>query len=318
LKTCLVTGGTGFIGSAITRLLLERGYKVRVLDNNSRGNFRRLKDVIDSLDIREGDIRNADLVSKSLVNVDIVIHLAYINGTINFYERPREVLDVAIVGIQNVLEAMRVNEVPELYLASSSEVYQYPEIFPTPEIVPLVVPDPYNSRYSYGLGKIVQEFMCIHADTFLNILAIFRPHNVYGSDMGFQHVIPELCAKIVAEKSNRVELKGDGSQSRSFCHISDFVQGFGLLLDAEFERETFNLGTREEVTISHLARLIASSLGRQIEFSTSTAPKGETQRRIPDIAKIESLGFSQSMTLHAGVRDYCEWFISNPIYESLI
>lgn len=312
MKTCLITGGTGFIGSALTRLLLERSFNVRVLDDNSRGNYRRLTDVMDSLDIREGDIRNADLVSKSLLGVDVVVHLAYINGTINFYERPREVLDVAIVGMQNVLEAMKVHNVPELYLASSSEVYQYPDVFPTPEAVPLVVPDPFNPRYSYGLGKIVQEFMSTHADTFLKRLAIFRPHNIYGPDMGFQHVIPELCAKIVAEKSNKVELKGDGSQSRSFCHISDFVQGFGLLLNADIERETFNLGTREEVTISHLAGVIASSLGRQIEFSTSLAPTGETKRRVPDISKIESLGFSQSVKLEAGVRDYCNWYISNP------
>lgn len=312
MKNCLITGGTGFIGSALTRLLLERGFNIRVLDDNSRGNFRRLTDVMDSLDIREGDIRNEDLVSKSLLGVDVVVHLAYINGTINFYKRPREVLDVAIVGMQNILEAMKVNDVPELYLASSSEVYQYPDIFPTPEAVPLVVPDPFNPRYSYGLGKIVQEFMSIHADTFLKRLAIFRPHNIYGPDMGFQHVIPELCAKIVAEKSNKVVLKGDGSQSRSFCHISDFVQGFGLLLNADIERETFNLGTREEVTISHLAGVIASSLGRQIEFSTSVAPTGETNRRVPDISKIESLGFSQSMKLEVGVRDYCNWYILNP------
>ncbi len=286
---------------------------MRILDDNSRGNFRRLTDVMDSLDIREGDIRNAELVSKSMIGVDVVVHLAYINGTINFYERPREVLDVAIIGIQNVLEAMKVNNVPELFLASSSEVYQYPNIFPTPETVPLVVPDPFNSRYSYGLGKIVQEFMSIHADTFLKRLAIFRPHNVYGPDMGFQHVIPELCSKIMTEKSDEVVLKGDGSQSRSFCHISDFVQGFNLLLSANFERETFNLGTSEEVTISHLAGVIASSLGRQIKFSASTAPTGETNRRVPDISKIESLGFSQSMKLQAGVREYCDWLISNPI-----
>jgi dTDP-glucose 4,6-dehydratase/UDP-glucose 4-epimerase len=177
----------------------------------------------------------------------------------------------------------------------------------------MVVPDPFNPRYSYGLGKIVQEFMSIHADTFLNRLAIFRPHNIYGPDMGFQHVIPELCAKIVAEKSNKVELKGDGSQSRSFCHISDFVRGFDLLLNSEYRREIFNLGTREEVTISHLAGVIAASLGREIEFSSSSAPSGETNRRVPDISKIESLGFSQSITLQAGVRDYCDWYISNPI-----
>ena len=85
------------------------------------------------------------------------------------------------------------------------------------------------------------------------------------------------------------------------------------MLNADIERETFNLGTREEVTISHLAGIIASSLDRQIEFSASTAPTGETNRRIPDISKIERLGFSQSVKLEAGVHDYCDWYISNPI-----
>jgi nucleoside-diphosphate-sugar epimerase len=93
----------------------------------------------------------------------------------------------------------------------------------------------------------------------------------------------------------------------------DFVQGFNLLLNAEFEREIFNLGTREEATISHLAGVIASSLGRQIEFSTSIAPTGETNRRVPDISKIEKLGFSQATKLQSGVSEYCEWLISNPM-----
>ena len=289
MKTCLITGGTGFIGSALTRLMLEKGYVVRVIDDNSRGNFRRLTDVISSLDVRIGDIRDQSLVQSALKGTDIVIHLAYINGTINFYERPREVLDVAILGIQNILAGMEMHEVPELYLASSSEVYQNPGIFPTPEDVPLIVPDPFNPRYSYGLGKIVQEFLSIHAGSFMKNLAIFRPHNIYGPDMGFQHVIPEICANISLEKNSNVTLKGDGLQTRSFCHISDFVKGFELILESKHGREMFNIGTREEVTISHLAEVIAVSLGREINFSSSVAPLGETNRRVPDISKLEKL-----------------------------
>ena len=310
MKTCLITGGTGFIGSALTRLMLEKGFQVRVIDDNSRGNFRRLTDVIDSLDIRVGDIRDSALVSSALKGTDLVNHLAYINGTINFYERPREVLDVAILGIQNILAGMEAYEIPELYLASSSEVYQNPGVFPTPEQIPLIVPDPFNPRYSYGLGKIVQEFLSIHAGTFLKNLAMFRPHNIYGPDMGLQHVIPEICSNISAEKGNTVMLKGDGSQTRSFCHISDFVKGFELILDSSQGREMFNIGTREEVSISHLAKVIATSLGREISFTTSVAPLGETNRRVPDISKLEKLGFTQAMTLEAGVKDYCNWYLS--------
>jgi UDP-glucose 4-epimerase len=310
LKTCLITGGTGFVGSALTRLMLEKGYVVRVIDDNSRGNFRRLTDVISSLDVRIGDIRDQSLVQSALKGTDIVIHLAYINGTINFYERPREVLDVAILGIQNILAGMEMHEVPELYLASSSEVYQNPGIFPTPEDVPLIVPDPFNPRYSYGLGKIVQEFLSIHAGSFMKNLAIFRPHNIYGPDMGFQHVIPEICANISLEKNSNVTLKGDGLQTRSFCHISDFVKGFELILESKHGREMFNIGTREEVTISHLAEVIAVSLGREINFSSSVAPLGETNRRVPDIAKLEELGFRQTVTIKDGVKEYCDWYLS--------
>ncbi len=290
--------------------MLEKGYLVRVIDDNSRGSFRRLSDVMDSLDIRIGDVRDKSLVQSALKGTDLVIHLAYINGTINFYERPREVLDVAILGIKNILAGMEMQEVPELYLASSSEVYQNPGIFPTPEDVPLIVPDPFNPRYSYGLGKIVQEFLSIHAGSFLKNLAIFRPHNIYGPDMGFQHVIPEICANVFREKNSNVTLKGDGLQTRSFCHISDFVKGFELILESKHGREIFNIGTREEMTISHLAQVIAVSLGREINFSSSVAPLGETNRRVPDIAKLEELGFRQTVSIKDGVKEYCDWYLS--------
>lgn len=310
MKTCLITGGTGFIGSALTRLMLNKGYLVRVIDDNSRGNFRRLSDVMGSLDVRIGDIRDQSLVQSALKDTDLVIHLAYINGTVNFYDKPREVMDVAISGIQNILAGMEMQGVPDLYLASSSEVYQNPGIFPTPENVPLIVPDPFNPRYSYGLGKIVQEFLSIHAGNFLKNLVVFRPHNVYGPDMGFQHVIPEICANITLEKNSNVTLKGNGLQTRSFCHISDFVNGFELILDSKHGRDTFNIGTREEITISHLAGVIATSLGREIIFSCSDAPLGETNRRLPDISKLENLGFRQKISIDDGVKEYCNWYLS--------
>ena len=102
MKTCLITGGTGFIGSAVTRLMLQKGYRVRLLDNNSRGAFRRILDIENKIDIRVGDIRDFNFVQESICGADLVIHLAYVNGTNSFYEKPREVLEVAILGIQNV------------------------------------------------------------------------------------------------------------------------------------------------------------------------------------------------------------------------
>jgi nucleoside-diphosphate-sugar epimerase len=88
------------------------------------------------------------------------------------------------------------------------------------------------------------------------------------------------------------------------------VNGFELILDQRNGREIFNIGTREEITISHLDGVIAASLGKEINFSTSVAPLGETNRRVPDISRLEKLGFRQSVSIENGVKKYCDWYVS--------
>ena len=129
--------------------------------------------------------------------VDSILHLAYVNGTEFFYSKPALVLDVGVRGMINVLDACRRHGIRELVLASSSEVYQTPPSIPTPENVPLSVPDPLNPRYSYGGGKIICELMAINygRQDFDRVL-IFRPHNVYGPDMGWEHVLPQFALRL--------------------------------------------------------------------------------------------------------------------------
>ena len=308
MKKVLVTGGSGFIGSSITRYLVELGYTVRVLDNNSRGRISRLSDIEKEFEFCDGDIRDENLVNKALLDIDSVVHLAYINGTESFYSQPEEVLDVGIRGMQNIINGIKNSSVSELYLASSSEVYQKPSVFPTPESVPLVVPDVFNPRYSYGLGKIVQEFMAIHSTPSLRKKVIFRPHNVYGPDMGTLHVVPELFLKIADTGSNTVTLKGDGTQRRSMCEIQDFIHGFSLLLSSEEVPQIVNIGTRFEMTILELASEIALQLGVKKNFLPGLTPSGETDRRLPDISKLEKLGYKPSVSIHEGIAEYCAWF----------
>ena len=98
-KTFLVTGGTGFIGSNISNLLVNQGHKVKIFDNNSRGSIQKIKDFKKKIKFIKGDVRNKQSLNKALKNTDAVIHLAYVNGTKYFYSKPVLVLDIAIKGI---------------------------------------------------------------------------------------------------------------------------------------------------------------------------------------------------------------------------
>ena len=186
MKRCyLVTGGLGFIGSALVRRLVKVGHKVRVLDNQFRSSCTHLKDIEKKFEFIEGDIRDAEVVHRAMRGVDSVWHLAFINGTENFYSKPDLVLEVGVKGMVNVLDACIKEKVGELMLASSSEVYQTPSVVPTNEQVSLSIPDPLNPRYSYAAGKIISELMAInYGRKYLDRVVIFRPHNVYGPDMG--------------------------------------------------------------------------------------------------------------------------------------
>ena len=202
-KTFLITGGTGFIGSNICKLLIKKNYNVKIFDNNSRGSIDNIKKIKNKIKFIRGDVRNKSQLDKALKKTDAVIHLAYVNGTKNFYKEPVKILDIAVKGILNILESCIKNNIKELYLASSSEVYQTPKKIPTDENEILKIPDIYNPRFSYGGGKILTELMGVHdGKKFFNKLVIFRPHNVYGPNMGNEHVIPELIARFKKIKIN--------------------------------------------------------------------------------------------------------------------
>lgn len=197
-KQYLVTGGMGFIGNALVSRLVRLGHCVKVLDNSSRGSLERLRTCTNpgNIEIIIADIRDREVVISACKGVDCVCHLAFVNGTEFFYTKPEIVLDVGVKGIINVIDGCIENGVKELVLASSSEVYQTPGTIPTDEKVAMSIPDPLNPRYSYAGGKIISELMAINfGRKYFDRVVIFRPHNVYGPDMGWEHVIPNsFCA----------------------------------------------------------------------------------------------------------------------------
>ena len=303
-KNILVTGGSGFIGSAIVKYLVRNKHNVIVLDNNSRGRSRRIEEVKNEIKFIKGDIRNKTKLLSIHNKIDTVIHLAYVNGTKHFYKKPYEILDIAVNGLLNILEFCRHKKVKNFFLASSSEVYQNPLKFPTNEMEMLKIPDIHNPRYSYGGGKIFSELYGLHfAKKYLKKFIIFRPHNVYGKDMGNDHVIPEFInrfKKIGKRKSFLIH--GTGNEIRSFIHIDDFISGFDKIFRKGKNTEIYNIGTSEKVKISYLVNLIAKIYKKKIKIRKSKLLKGSPSKRCPDIKKIKKLGFNQKISLRHGIK----------------
>ena len=317
-KSYLVTGGSGFIGSAIVKRLVRVGNKVRVLDNHLRGVTERLKEVVSEIEIVEADVRDADAVRNSCKGIDSVIHLAYLQGTPFFYSKPELVLDIGVKGIMNVIDGSIAENVKELVLASSSEVYNMPSKIPTDESAPLVIPDLLNPRYSYSSGKIISEMMVInYGKKYFERVCIFRPHNVYGPDMGWEHVVPQLTLKIkeivaaTDEKTIKVPIQGTGQETRAFIFIEDFVDGLMVILEKGDHLGVYHIGTTEEKKISDLAKEIAGYFGREAEIVPGEIAKGSPLRRCPDITKLRTLGFEPKISLREGIHITANWYDQN-------
>jgi nucleoside-diphosphate-sugar epimerase len=312
----LLTGGAGFIGSNLAWQLIAQGHEVRVLDDMSRGNPQRLAG--SGCEIAYGDVRDAGAVTRAMQGCARVAHLAYLQGTQTFYANPRHVLDVALRGILNILDACERTGCGDLLLVSSSEAYQVASVVPTPENVPLVVPDPLNPRYSYGGGKIASELAALawEREGILDRLVIARPHNIYGPDMGREHVIPEFCLRMNELTTQHPDgpisfpIQGSGQETRSFCYISDCVHQLIMLLD-NAPGGIWHVGTMDERSIAGVAYAVAKCYKRSIKIEPGSLPKGSPPRRLPDTAKINSLavdGMEPIVSFETGVERTADWY----------
>jgi len=317
-KKYLITGGTGFIGSALVKRLVKGGNRVRVLDNDVRGAKERLNDVYDKIEFVNADIRDAQDVQKACKGIDSVIHLAYINGTEYFYKMPELVLEVGVKGMVNVIDGCIKENIKELILASSSEVYQTPKNIPTDETAPLSIPDPLNPRYSYGAGKIISELMAInYGRKHFDRVLIFRPHNVYGPDMGWEHVIPQFVLRMrdicKSNKDSKIRfpIQGTGKETRAFVFIDDFIDGLMLILDKGEHLGIYHIGTMEEMSIKDVAIEVGKYFGKEIEIVSGEYTKGSTKRRCPDITKLEKLGYKPKMPFKEGLKITAKWYDKN-------
>lgn len=312
---CAITGGGGFIGAYLVRRLVSEGWEVRVIDNLARGTESRLENVLGDIHMYDIDVRDAASVGRVVRGCDVVFHLAAINGTENFYKHPELVLDVGLRGALAVVEACIANNVYELVVASSAEVYQTPPNIPTAEDVGLSLPDSLNPRYSYGGSKIISELVAFnYGRQHFKKVQVFRPHNVYGPDMGWKHVIPQFITRALdcrERGDTSFEIQGDGSETRAFAFVEDVVSGIMCMYHKGSHRSIYHIGNDEEVTIRQLVEAIGAALDFPLSIAPTAAAVGGTLRRCPDIAKLQALGYQPAVPLSQGIQRTLEWYEKN-------
>jgi nucleoside-diphosphate-sugar epimerase len=310
----VVTGGGGFIGAYLVKRMARDGWDVVVVDNMARGDQSRFAEVADMVDLRTIDVRDEDAMTDAVRGAEVVFHLAAINGTENFYKRPELVLDVGLRGALAAVNACRRAGVPDLVVASSAEVYQTPAHVPTDESAALMLPDSLNPRYSYGGSKIVTELIAFnYAQEHFRKVQAFRPHNVYGPDMGWKHVAPQFILRAMDAVEGGASpapfpIQGDGSETRAFCYVDDVVDGILKMYASGGHREVYHIGNDVEVSVRDFAHAVGRAVGGTLDIQPGPSAAGGTPRRCPDISKMRALGYAPQVDLDEGLRRTAEWY----------
>jgi len=308
----LITGGCGFIGANLIRLLAKSGnFYIRVLDNLSTGTIDNISDY--PVDMIIGDVRSLDNANKACRDMDAVVHLAANTSVINSFNDPKFDFDVNVLGTFNMLEACRMHKVHKFVFASSNAAVGEQ----VPPINEKMIPKPISP---YGAMKHSGEALCISYYHSFDIGTVcLRFANVYGRLSSHKESVVAKFMKDVIE-SSEITIYGDGNQTRDFIHIDDLCEIMYRILKFKEEKnsyniygETFQVGTGKETTISELSMFVKQyaeqELKKEIRILSKPRRKGEIYRNCSDISKLRKfLDFEPRISLSEGIKDTWQWF----------
>ena len=212
----------------------------------------------------------------------------------------------------NIIKNLDKKTCKKFVFFSSSEVYQKPSQIPTPENTEMIIPDITNSRYSYGISKIVGEAYCNYYLKQKKIpFTIIRPHNFYGPNMGFKHVIPQFFIKAMNRKGN-FEIQGKGNETRSFCYIDDAVKAIVKLSFSKISHnQIIHIGNNTETSILKLAKIILKITNQNKRFKFSKLQTGSVKRRLPKLKFYKKVKLRNNVNLEEGLKKTFNWFSKN-------
>ena len=298
-NSVLITGGAGFIGSHLAEKLIESGIKVKVLDNLVTGKKENLKNCWNkkNFEFFQQDLGNLDNVDF-LDNVDIVFHLAADPEVRTGYDKPENSFNENIVNTFNLLQKIKHSKVKKFMFASSSSVYGNANVLPTSENYSPLLPISHYGASKLACEALISSF-CHNYDIDGMII---RPANVIGS-RGRHGLIWDLIHKLKKDQS-KLEILGNGKQSKSFIHISDTIEGiFHIINNTKEKIEIFNIGSEDSIEIMNVAKIVCKNMNLEnIMIQTKeneddgTGWKGDIKKAHLDIKKLKSLGWNTNLS----------------------
>lgn len=307
MMSYLVTGGGGFIGSALVRALLERGARVRVVDNFSTGLRSNLSDVEEEIELIEGDLSDLEVSRQAVEGMDYLLHEAADSSVARSVEDPLSSNRANVTATLNLLVAARDAGIRRFVFASSSSVYGDTEVLPKVETMPEKPISP------YALGKLAGEkYSVIFHRTYGLPTVCLRYFNVFGPRQNPNSPYSAVISRFVtaALSGAPVTIYGDGRQSRDFTYVDNVVAA-NLLACVKDDAVggVFNVGTSERHTLNELVSLLSSMTGRALNPEYVPSRQGDVRHSLADIGSAwRLLGYRPQVRFHEGLRRTVEWY----------
>lgn len=306
MKTVLITGGAGFIGSHLCDFLLEKGYFVICMDNYATGKNDNIKHILDNPHFKlvEQDITKYIKIDEKL---DYILHFASPASPVDYQKIPIQTLKVGSLGTHNLLGLAKEKKA-KFFLASTSEVYGDPLVHPQPESYWGNV-NPVGPRSCYDEAKRFAESITVAYHNIHKVdTKIARIFNTYGPRMRKEdgRVVPNFINQALSGKP--LTVYGDGSQTRSFCYVSDLIEGIYRLMVSDIN-EPVNLGNPDEKTVMEFAQIILKLTKSSSKIVFRPLPENDPKTRCPDITKAKKLlKWQPRISLEEGLNKTVEYF----------
>ena len=301
----LLTGAAGFLGSNLTSHLLSLGHQVIGLDDLSTGSLKNLEEALQNSNFRfvEADVRN-----PFDFDVDLIMNFACPASPVHYQADPVRTIETNFLGMINVLHLARKNQAVVLQ-ASTSEVYGDPEVTPQVESYWGNV-NPIGLRSCYDEGKRAAETLCFDYKRQYSLdVRVIRIFNTYGPNMavGDGRVVSNFIVQ--ALQGDDITIHGEGSQTRSFCFVSDLVEGISKVVHAPSVTSPINLGNPQEFTMKELAETILRLTGSTSKLVFQPLPSDDPKQRNPNISRANSeINWNPTINLESGLAKTIEYF----------